>query len=404
MEDIEVKIDNQKVGSLFFEKDKNQYGFNYTSNYKPISLIMPYKNSTYIWKHKLHPIFDMNIPEGYLFEIFKKYLTKEYGYIDDFLIFSYICSNIQSRITYKSSIDKKDFFAFDLDDVLQNDTHDNFTKIVSAFLDKNAISGVQPKTLAILKDKETLSLKEYIIKTWGEEYPQLALNEYFCLKSIERSGVKIPNIKLSKNNKFLLVEKFNYDKKSDSFFGFEELITLLGKNKDEKYSGSYELIAKVIYSVTTNKLESIRAFYTLMVMNYLLKNGDAHLKNFGILYNDDFSKIYFSPAYDVVNTQVYFYNDKPALTMLGKKLWLGRKELIEFGQNNCYLSKDEANKIYDKSIKSLKISINELKDYIKTNRDFEDIGAKMIDTWELSLEEKTHKELPLETIRNWKTN
>ena len=75
MKDIEVKIDNKKVGQLFFEKNKNQYGFNYTLNYKPISLIMPYKNSTYLWKYKLHPIFDMNIPEGYLFEIFKKYLT-----------------------------------------------------------------------------------------------------------------------------------------------------------------------------------------------------------------------------------------------------------------------------------------------------------------------------------------
>ena len=404
MKDIEVKIDNQKVGSLFFEKERNEYGFNYTSNYKPISLIMPYKSSTYIWKNKLHPIFDMNIPEGYLFEIFKKYLTKEYGYIDDFLIFSYICSNIQSIITYKSFSDKKDFFAFDLEDVLQNDTQDNFTKIVSAFLDKNAISGVQPKTLAILKDKESLSSKEYIIKTWGEEYPQLALNEYFCLKAIEKTGVKIPNIKLSKNNKFLLVERFNYNKKSNNFLGFEELITLLGKNKDEKYSGSYEQIAKVIYSVSTNKLESMLSFYKLMIMNYLLKNGDAHLKNFGVLYNKDFSKIWFAPAYDVVNTQVYFYKDTPALTMQGKKLWFGKKELITFGENNCYLSKKDANKIYDEGIFSLKKSINELKDYIKTNKDFKDIGSRMIDTWELSLEEKTYKEIPVETIRNWTRN
>ena len=404
MKDIEVKIDNKIVGQLFYEKDKNQYGFNYTQDYKPISLIMPYKNSTYLWKYKLHPIFDMNIPEGYLFEIFRKYLTKEYGYIDDFLIFSYICSNIQGRLNYQSFIEKKDFFTLDIEDVLQNDTADNFTKIVSTFLDKNAISGVQPKTLAVLKDKESLSSKEYIIKTWGEEYPQLALNEYFCLKAIEKTGVKIPNLKLSKNNKFLLVERFNYDKENDEFLGFEELITLLGKNKDEKYSGSYEQVAKVIYSVTTNKLESMMSLYKLIIMNYLLKNGDAHLKNFGILYNDDLSKIWFSPAYDVINTQVYFYKDKPALTMQGKKLWLGRKELIEFGQNNCYLSKGEANKIYDKAIKSLKISINELKDYVKTNKDFEDIGNKMLDTWELSLEEKTHKELDLEIIRNWKTN
>ncbi len=404
MKDIEVKIDNKKVGNLFFEKDKNQYGFNYTHDDKPISLIMSYKNSSYIWKYKLHPIFDMNIPEGYLFEIFKKYLTKEYEYIDDFLIFSHLCSNIQGRLSYKSFIEKKDFFAFDIDDVLENDSQDNFTKIVSAFLDKNAISGVQPKTLAILKDKESLSSKEYIIKTWGEEYPQLALNEYFCLKAIAKTGVKIPNLKLSKNNKFLLVERFNYDRENDDFLGFEELITLLGKNKDEKYSGSYEQIAKVIYSITTNKLESMMSLYKLMIMNYLLKNGDAHLKNFGILYSKDLSKIWFSPAYDVINTQVYFYKDKPALTMQGKKLWIGKKELVKFGINDCYLSKVEANSIYDECIFVLTDSIVELKEYIKTNRDFEDIGNKMLDTWQLSLSEETSKEIPLEVIRNWPKN
>ena len=404
MEDIEVKINDKKVGQLFYEKDKNQYGFNYTQDYKPISLIMPYKNSTYVWKYKLHPIFDMNIPEGYLFEIFKKYLTKEYGYIDDFLVFSYICSNIQSRITYKSFLKKKEFFAFDLDEVLQNDSSDNFSKIVSAFLDKNAISGVQPKTLAILKDKESLSSKEYIIKTWGDEYPELALNEYFCLKAVEKTGVKIPNIRLSKNNKFLLVERFNYDKDTDSFLGFEELISLLGKNKEEKYSGSYEQIAKAIYSISTEKLESMRSLYKVIVMNYLLKNGDAHLKNFGILYNDDFSKICFAPAYDVVNTQVYFYNDKPALTLQGKKLWVGKKELVKFGEKDCYLSKSEAKSIYDECIDVLKESIEELKKYIKKNNSFKDVGTKMIDIWTLSLSEKTMKELPVEVIRNWSKN
>ncbi|WP_198306346.1 type II toxin-antitoxin system HipA family toxin [Arcobacter vandammei] len=398
MKKISVKIDKIKVGELFFEKDKNQYGFNYLENYKSISLIMPYKNSSYIWKHKLHPIFDMNMPEGYLFELFKNFLTKEYGYIDDFLVFSHICSNIQSRLNFENELKKDEFFSFDLDEVLQNDTTDTFTKIVTSFLNKNAISGVQPKSLAILKDKESLVSKEYIIKTWADEYPQLAINEYFCLKAIEKVGVKIPNIKLSKNNKFLLVERFNYDKTTDSFLGFEEILCLVGKNKDEKYSGSYEQIAKVIYSVSTKKLEDMKNFYKVIIMNYLLKNGDAHLKNFGILYNDDFSQIYFSPAYDVVNTLVYFPKDRPALTMFGKKVWFGKKELIKFGIQNCYLNENEAYEIYKVCIKALESSILELENYIKTDKNFEDIGTKMLEIWKISLDEKTYKEIKIETI------
>ncbi len=401
MKNIDVFVDEEHIGKLFFEKEKNQYGFNYTKNYKPISLIMPYKNSTYLWSNKLHPIFEMNMPEGYLFEIFKNYLSKEYGYIDDFLVFSYLCSNIQSRITYESWFDKSEYKSVDLNDVLKNDTPDTFSKILKMFLTKNAISGIQAKTLALVEDKASLSTKEYIIKTWGDEYPQLAQNEYFCLKAVEKSGVKIPNILLSQNKKFLLVERFNYDKKSDTFLGFEEVLVLMGKNRDEKYSGSYEAIAKLIYTVTTDKIYSMQSLYKTIVMNYLLKNGDAHLKNFGVLYDKDFKKISFAPAYDIVNTCVYIYKDRPALTMFGQKLWFGKKDLLKFGVQKCYLSNSQAIQCFEECLDALKESIQELEVYIEVNSEFENISSKMLDIWKLSLDEKKYKELPDAVVRNW---
>ena len=115
---------------------------------------MPYKASSYIWKNKLHPIFDMYMPEGYLFEVFKNFLSKKYGYLDDFLIFSYLCSNIQSRIQFKSEISLKNTEILDIKYVLENDTKDMFSKLVKTFIERNSISGVQPKTLALLEDKE----------------------------------------------------------------------------------------------------------------------------------------------------------------------------------------------------------------------------------------------------------
>ena len=401
MNNIEVLVSNRKVGELFFEKEKDQYAFNYTNNTMPISLIMPCRKSSYLWAHKLHPIFDMNIPEGYLFEIFKNLLTKEYGYINDFLIFSYLSSNIQGRLCYKSALEAHQFGSIDIREVLENDNDDTFTKVLNTFLNKNSISGVQPKTLAVLEDKTLLSTKEYIIKTWGHEYPELALNEYFCLKAVEKSGVEIPNIILSNNNKFLLVERFNFEKSTGESLGFEEILALQGKNIDEKYSGSYESIAKIIYAVTTNKIESMRSFYKTIVMNYLLKNGDAHLKNFGILYDKNITEITCSPAYDVINTCVYLYKDRPALTLSGKKHWAGKKELIKFGRSHCYLSLADSTRYYEECIVALKESIHELKKYIMTNKSFENIGSKMIDTWELSLDQTQHKEIPLEIIRNW---
>lgn len=187
MKEIEVLIQNEKVGELFFDDTKES---------SPISLTMPYRKNTYISSYHLHPIFEMNLPEGYLFEIFKNFLSKEYGYLNDFLVLSYLAPNIESRLFFKSEFDKKIFDAVEIEEILNNDSEDTFLKLLKIFLNKNAISGVQPKTLALVIDKETLVLKEYIVKTWGEEYPCLAQNEYFSMMAVKKAGVHIPNIQL----------------------------------------------------------------------------------------------------------------------------------------------------------------------------------------------------------------
>ncbi len=402
MDNIKVKISNQEVGNIFYEETGDFYGFNYSNGVdRPISLTMPYRPSTYHRAKHLHPIFDMHMPEGYLFEILKNHLSKQYGVVNDFAIFSYLCNNIESRLTFQSDIESQSFVEFDLEDVLHNDDEDSFTKLVRTYLGKNAISGVQPKTLALINDKDSLSTKEYIIKTWGAEYQELALNEYFCLQAVQAAGVAIPNVHLSENNKFLLVERFNIDQNSEQYYGFEEVLSLLGKDRNEKYNGSYEQVVKIIYDVVGNKNESIEALYKTIVMSYLLKNGDAHLKNFGVLYDGDMTNIRIAPSYDIVNTCVYFYKDKPALSMFGKKIWFGKKELIKFGLQSCFLSDSQASIFYDECIQALEDSIINLKAYIVNNKAFEVIGLKMINTWELSLDQKSYKEIPVEITRNW---
>ena len=148
----------------------------------------------------------------------------------------------------------------------------------------------------------------------------------------------------------------------------------------------------------------MQSFYKIVVMSYLLKNGDAHLKNFGVLYNSDMSNIRLAPAYDIVNTVVYFFKDRPALSLSGKKLWFARKELIKFAVCSCYISERNANIYYDECIDALNSSISDLETYIIKNQEFERVGSKMLDTWNLSLENRTHKEVPIEIRRNWSEN
>ncbi len=292
------------------------------------------------------------------------------------------------------------FPTFNIDEILRDDTNDTFSKLLHTFLNKNAISGVQPKTIALLREKEKLDTKEYIIKTWGEEYQDLALNEYFCLRIAKKAGIKTAKNQLSRNNKFLIVEKFTL-KDDGSFLGFEEIISLMGKNKESKYDGSYEQVAKTIYQYATNKKESMIAFYKTVVINYLLKNGDAHLKNFGLLYEDDFTHIFYSPVYDIVNTVAYIHKDKPALMLNGKKIWWAKEALVEFGCKSCLLSKSEALSCYGECFEALQWGVAELENYLKENKNFT-IGKIMLESWRMSLEEKNMKEVDDDTIRTWR--
>lgn len=398
-----IEIFHNKNNIASFIKDNRNFIIDY-KNFdikNSISLSLPNTQKIYLYDYKFPPFLESFLPEGYLYEVFKNILSKEYGKVDDYLIFSLLSSNIKSRVEFQSDLQNGvEFPAWDIDEILANDTNDTFNNLLQTFLNKNAISGVQPKTIALLKEKEKLDTKEYIIKTWGDEYQDLALNEYFCLKAVEKAGVKTANIKLSKNNQFLIVEKFTV-KNDGSFYGFEEILSLMDKNKESKYDGSYEQIAKSIYAFTTNKKESMIAFYKTVVMNYLLKNGDAHLKNFGLLFDDDFKNIFYSPVYDVVNTVVYIYKDKPALMLEDKKIWWSKDTLIKFGQTSCLLTLSEAKEYYQECFEALIWVSGELEEYLLKNRDFK-IGKMMLDSWRLSQQEVTAKELDDDTIRTWK--
>ena len=87
--------------------------------------------------------------------------------------------------------------------------------------------------------------------------------------------------------------------------------------------------------------------------------------------------------------------------MFGNKLWSGKKDLLKFAKEKCYLSQSEALKQYEECIEALKSSINELELYIEKNGEFKDIGSKMLDIWRLSVDENRYKEVPDAIIRNW---
>ncbi|PHS37835.1 MAG: phosphatidylinositol kinase [Sulfurovum sp.] len=370
-------------GRLDYDAKSREFVFNYTED-NPISLTMPYSTKSYTSHYHIHPIFDMSMPEGYLFELLKNLLIKEYGEIDDFILFSHLSRSIEGYLTYDKE-EESEVFSFTLDEVLQSKDENIFATLVNRFLNHSAIAGVQPKVLAQLEDKAALSSREYIIKSFSSEYPHLAENEYFCMKALTYAGITTPKFWLSESKKLFIMEKFTYQKEQGSFYGFEEFCVLFKYNKEQKYYGSYEKVAKSLAHISTQKQDDLRMFYKMMLMNYLLKNGDAHLKNFGVLYTADKKERFLAPAYDVVNTLVYLPHDKPALTLVGKKVWVDKKTLMDFGISSCMLSEKEALSLFEECVDATKKMMKEIECYSIENPDFQAFGEQFLKVVHFSL-------------------
>ncbi|MEA3490420.1 MAG: HipA N-terminal domain-containing protein [Campylobacterota bacterium] len=72
---MNIFANKSDAGNLSYNEDSHELIFNYTHD-NPISLTMPYSSKSYTSYYHLHPIFDMHMPEGYLFEVLRVYLLK----------------------------------------------------------------------------------------------------------------------------------------------------------------------------------------------------------------------------------------------------------------------------------------------------------------------------------------
>ncbi len=79
---------------------------------------------------------------------------------------------------------------------------------------------------------------------------------------------------------------------------------LVQGNSNAKYNGSYEQLAGIIARVSSVPLMDLRQFFRMVLVNFILCNGDAHAKNFSMLEADG-GAWRLAPVYDVMNTRVH---------------------------------------------------------------------------------------------------
>jgi serine/threonine-protein kinase HipA len=313
-----------------------------------ISLLMPHRIEQYS-SRELHPIFQMNLPEGYVLERLRQRLAKA-TVVDPMLLLALTGReasigrvHVQAPAALMESLapaSSAEGHGERLSQILAWDGAENlFEELARRYLFRTGVSGVQPKLLVPEarepEGKVSLATSDLIVKSGGGEFPGLAVNEYVCMSIAKHAGILVPEFFLSDNRQLFVMRRF--DRTADGQpLGFEEMAVLMAKGAAQKYEGSYEQVARFVslFCSPNRRLPALGQLFDQVALSCILGNGDAHLKNFGVLYDDPtLEDVWLAPAYDLVCTTAYIPDDSLALTLGGSKsLFASRVHLIDFAR------------------------------------------------------------------------
>jgi serine/threonine-protein kinase HipA len=366
---------------------RHEYVFAYSTNANieaQVSLTMPVRLESWV-SRELHPVFQMNLPEGALLEAIRRHIAKVIG-DDDLSILRVTGGNQVGRNRFSLPGALCPYISEtpeSLEELIKyTDARELFHELVSKYALRSGISGVQPKVLLEATERGTVNSASYIVKSWGADYPYLAANEYFCMTAAKRAGLTTPEFFLSENGGLFIMCRFDVtnDKKN---MGFEDMCSLQALGTAQKYRSSYERVAKSITYFVSGEylLEAREQFFKTLVLSVMVRNGDAHLKNFGVLYPLPAGIVRLAPAYDVVTTTVYFTKDVPALSLAGTKKWWPKKMLEGFAVAHLNLPFDKISDIFNETAEAVTGAQRLIPAYINDHPEFREIGELMMKQW-----------------------
>jgi serine/threonine-protein kinase HipA len=320
-----------------------------------VALLMPPSQKLTWQDGDLFPAMDQNLPEGDLFMRIRSLYPKQA--MTPMHLLALVGKNGIGRLGFSlpdkptrptpPSLSKSELLKTPYTPALFND-------LVAAYLSTGAgIAGMQPKIM--VPDRPTVPIPSLIVKAGSPAYPGLAANEYLCLTAARTAGILTPTFELSDDGQLLVLDRFDLvaqDNGQVDRLGFEDIAALAGLRvrdvlSDRKYHGSYQRVAELLRQLQLSAV-NLQRFFEQVAFSIMVRNGDAHLKNFGLLYRSP-EQIWLSPLFDVVTTSIYPYARSPGGPLLedrtlALKLFAGKhhtkvypttQELLDFGLRVC---------------------------------------------------------------------
>ncbi len=199
---------------------------------------------------------------------------------------------------------------------------------------KMSISGVQPKLSVRLADKDNEPCLEitgeggqYILKPQVQAFANLPENEELCMTLAQDLGIDVPGhclVHLKDKSLAYVVKRF--DRQGRRKIHQEDFAQIL--EKKDKYNGSVEEIGRKLKEASEVPGLDVQLFFERVVFNFLIGNGDAHMKNYSVIYNEE-GLARLAPAYDLVCSRIVIPEelDESALTVNGKKSRIKRSDM-----------------------------------------------------------------------------
>lgn len=175
----------------------------------------------------------------------------------------------------------------------------------------------------------------WIVKTPSTVHKNVPENEYSVMRLAQAIGVDIPDIDLVSLDKIenlpdiqlppgehvYLIRRFDRTMQGWARIHTEDFAQVFNLYPSKKYEDkNYEQIAAVLYN-NAGGLADLQQMARRLLANIMLANGDAHLKNWTVIYSDG-RHARLSPAYDIVCTKVYMEDETElALRMAKEKRW-----------------------------------------------------------------------------------
>lgn len=351
---LDVEIAGASAGQLLRH---SVYEFRYLdsrADQPSVALLMPPTRPTY-QDGDLFAVMDQNLPEGDLYLRLRAMFPKQQ--LTPMHLLAVVGSNGIGRLGFRLPgvqplaapriIDRKTLLG-------TRYTPEVFDELVRAYLSTGAgIAGMQPKIM--VPDRITLAVPTIIVKAAAPSYPGLSANEFMCLTAARHAGIETPTFDLSDDGHLLLVDRFDIAA-DGSRIGFEDIAALMNLRvrdiqSDRKYHGSYQRIAELMQYLQLPS-ENLARFFEQVAFSIMVRNGDGHLKNYGLLYTSA-ADCRLAPMFDVVTTAIYRYTryeGGPELEdrTLALKLFAGKghtkaypttEELLLFGSKVCGVAK-----------------------------------------------------------------